>query len=157
MRAPLRQADGFTLAEVLAVLAILGFVIAGLLSFYLAGVTAWQRGVDRMEYQQSARVSLERMIRDLRFAGSVTIVKPDEIRFRFPNDPKIYTYRKSGEELVHESRNGGTSHTKIALGITGLTFAFDGEGNLHITVTAGKGAARITMGSSVRPRNIPRE
>lgn len=148
--------SGFTLIELLMVLAITGLVLTGLFSFYLAGVSAWQQGADRMDYQQTARISLERMISDLRFASSVTIENPERISYRFPHDPVTYTYRKQGEELVHEYRNGVVAHTKIALGITSLSFK-DINGNIDIIVKAGPETAPVIMRSCVWPRNVLRE
>ncbi len=147
---------GFTLIETLAALAICSLVVAALLSFYLNGVSAWRRGTDCMENQQSARIALERMTRDLRYARLICIEGPEKVSYRLPHDPLTYSYRRQGEELVHESRNGIVAHTKIALGITALTIQEE-DGTVSITICSGGETAPFTLHSSIWPRNVCRE
>jgi type IV pilus assembly protein PilW len=64
-----RPADGSTLAELLVSLAVLGLTLAAVFTLVRAGLTAYGWGAARVEAQQSARVGLERMVRELREAG----------------------------------------------------------------------------------------
>ncbi len=145
---------GFTLIEILAALVIAGLLFGGLYSFYLGGANTWQKGVRRMDNQQNARIALDYLVEELRFACNVEITAPHEIKFRFKDDPKTYLFRRSGEEIVYESRNGYPSHNKIALGITGLSFEWDSGECIKITVVSGTGNEQVTMSSSIRPRNM---
>ncbi len=58
-----------TLADLLAALAIVGLVLAATLSVFAEGQRAYSHGASRVETQQSARVALARMAREIRQAG----------------------------------------------------------------------------------------
>jgi prepilin-type N-terminal cleavage/methylation domain-containing protein len=156
-----KQDKGFTLAEVLMVVAILGLVIAGIYSFYFSGLRSWHKGVDRMDYQQSARIAMDKIVKELQFANQVTVGGGGtELRYSFVNDENNYVFKRVGPEnedlvLIYERGDGSSTQLKIALGITGLDFSIDARNYVRITVSAGAGAERVTLHSSVRPRNIP--
>ena len=65
---------GFTLAELLIVIAILGMMLAGIVSVQMQGQQAYLIGSHRVEAQQNGRIALELMVRELRSATSVTAV-----------------------------------------------------------------------------------
>ena len=67
-----RDQRGFTLTELLIVIAVLGVMLAGLLAVQMQGQQSYLIGSHRVEAQQNARVALELMIRELRSATSVT-------------------------------------------------------------------------------------
>jgi prepilin-type N-terminal cleavage/methylation domain-containing protein len=60
---------GFTLAEMLVVCAIVGLVMAGLLGLVMSGQQAYWFGTTQVDAQQSVRVAMERMVKDIREAG----------------------------------------------------------------------------------------
>jgi prepilin-type N-terminal cleavage/methylation domain-containing protein len=60
---------GFTLAEMLVVCAIVGLVMAGLLGLVMSGQQAYWFGTTQVDAQQTVRVALERMVRDIRESG----------------------------------------------------------------------------------------
>jgi len=72
MISALRDERGFTLAELLVAAVILAFAMAGIFSLQWGGQQAYLLGVSRVETQQSARVALDLMTRELRSAQSVT-------------------------------------------------------------------------------------
>ena len=155
----MRREEGFTLLELMAALAILGFVVTAIYSFYLAGLKSWQRGLDQIEYRQSARIAMDKMIRELRYACEVKTDKAGVVEFKIRDDDKLtYRFRTEYEQLVFESINkNGTvkSHTKVAFHITELTFSYDDHtGMLHIRISAGRTPETVTLTSSIRPRNI---
>lgn len=146
--------------ELLFVLAILGTVVAVVYNFYFSGLGTWQRGLDRMDYQQSARIAVDKIIEELRFAHWIEIkAGGQEIDFGFKVEGEIHTFKRVGpdnEDLVYiYPYEGGTQQSKVALGITEMHFTVDERKNVHVTIRAGKSAGSITMESSVRPRNIP--
>ncbi len=153
----IRGQDGFTLLELLATLAILSFVMAAVYTFYFAGLSGFNRGIAQMDAQQSVRVAMDKMARELRYATSVVIASEEEIRFRLKGDNKTYLFRKAGQEIVFESLTGTSlySHTKIALGITALHFSTDETHIVTITLSAGDGVNEAVLTSQIRPRNIP--
>jgi prepilin-type N-terminal cleavage/methylation domain-containing protein len=60
---------GFTLAEMLVVCAIVGLVMASLLGLVLSGQQAYWFGTTQVDAQQTIRVAMEQMVRDIREAG----------------------------------------------------------------------------------------
>lgn len=62
---------GFTLAELLVGLAVLGLALAGLATVHESGLRAYVYGSNRVEVQQNARVALERMAREIREAQAL--------------------------------------------------------------------------------------
>jgi len=78
MKRVIRDTRGFTLAELLIVCAILGFMMGALFTLQRQGQLAYLTGSARVEVQQNARLALDTMISDLRsalpVAGSTTQV-----------------------------------------------------------------------------------
>ncbi|MDY6826634.1 MAG: prepilin-type N-terminal cleavage/methylation domain-containing protein [Bacillota bacterium] len=147
---------GFTLIEVIVTLALLSMVLTTLYSFYLFGLQSWQRGIDQTEIQQSARIAMDTMIRELQKAEEFSLHNENsEIRFHIPGDSRTMRFRLLNNELVWESYPSGSIgyfHNKVALGIEELSFAT--RGNLiAITLTAGSGEGSVRLSSSIRPRN----
>ncbi len=68
----LRDQRGFTLAELLVVCAVLGLILAGVLTIQMQGQAAYLFGAHRVEVQQNNRIALDLMTRELRSALSVT-------------------------------------------------------------------------------------
>jgi prepilin-type N-terminal cleavage/methylation domain-containing protein len=60
---------GYTLAEMMVVCAIVGLVMASLLSLVMAGRQAYWFGTTQVDGQQTVRVAMERMVKDIREAG----------------------------------------------------------------------------------------
>ena len=69
-----RNQRGFTLSELLIVSAILGLMLAGLLTVQMQGQTSYLIGAHRVEAQQNARIALDLIIRELRSAQSITAI-----------------------------------------------------------------------------------
>lgn len=161
-KTPGRQEQGLTIIELLATLAILVMIIAALYTFYLFGLHSWSRSIDRMEEQQSARIALDKIIKEIRYAHAV------EIRY---NDPTMIYYRiningvstlhrfrnSSGQLLLERRRNNDThySYNVIALGVNALFFELDANDTLHITIRVGDDSGSSTLTGSVRPLNLP--
>lgn len=157
-----RQEKGLTIIELLATLAILSMIIAVLYTFYLSGLHSWSRSIDRMEEQQSARIAIDKIIKEVRYAHAV------EIRY---NDPTMIYYRlningistlhrfrnASGQLLLERRRNNDThySYNVIALGLSALFFELDANHTLHITIRVGDDSGSSTLTGSVRPLNLP--
>jgi type II secretory pathway pseudopilin PulG len=68
-RQALRSAEGFTVAELLVTVAILGLVMAGLFGALQAGQTNYLIGSNQVDAQQNVRTVVSRMIEEIRTAG----------------------------------------------------------------------------------------
>jgi prepilin-type N-terminal cleavage/methylation domain-containing protein len=64
----IRNTGGFTLAELLVVVALLGLVMGGIFTLQRQGQLAYLIGAARVEVQQNARLGLDTMMNDLRAA-----------------------------------------------------------------------------------------
>lgn len=60
---------GFTLAELLVAIAILGLVMTGLLTLLMSGNQSYLTGANQVEAQAAIRVALERISQEIREAG----------------------------------------------------------------------------------------
>lgn len=151
--------QGFTLIELLITFALVGFVLASLYTFYLTGLRSWQRGTAVMEAQQSARIAVDMMISELRYAHELKLHSNNhEVRFKISPDVRTRRFRLVGEELVYESYPTGTFnyfHNKVAIGIKELEFALSEDQLLQVTLTAEVDSCRVTLIDSIRPRNLP--
>jgi type IV pilus assembly protein PilW len=65
---------GFTLAELLVGMAVLGLLLAGVVTLQRQGQQAYLMGAGRVEAQQTSRFAVEMMSRELRSARSMTSV-----------------------------------------------------------------------------------
>ena len=71
-RAALEAQDGFTLAEMLVVLAILGVVLAGLTQLFTSALAAGKDQTGRTQAQLDARLALDKLRREIHCASAVT-------------------------------------------------------------------------------------
>ena len=172
---------GFALVELLVVLAVAGLVLLALTGLLQQGGQAYLAGTTRLEAQQSARVALERLGRELRGAGIdprgtgfPPLVNPTPTGFTIQNDlngdgvvagnPERITYSLTGRTL---RRNAGGGAQPLIDDVEALAFAYlDSEGrparvpgqirSVLIAITTGPekpGTGGVTMTTQVRFRN----
>ena len=68
-RAAVRGEQGFSLTELLVVCALLGIVMAGVLTLLMAGQQSATATANKVDAQANARIGIERMIGEIREAG----------------------------------------------------------------------------------------
>lgn len=178
--------SGLTLVEILFTFAMLGFFLTAIYSFYSSGLSGWQRSVEKMEYQQTARAAMDKMINELRFAHIVKFNAEGRcqsnnaydfdfnknyeiICFRVKKAPSeedltLFRFRRLGEgeegQLIYDQRKNGNTHyatNVVALYVTGLSFSIDDEKIIHITISVGSEEKETVLTGSVRPRNMELE
>jgi prepilin-type N-terminal cleavage/methylation domain-containing protein len=66
------KSRGFTLAELLVALAVLGILMAGVVTLQRQGQFTYLWGAARVEAQQGARAGLDRMLEELRLGQAIT-------------------------------------------------------------------------------------
>ena len=138
-----RGQHGFTLAELLIVIAVTGFIMAAVLGIYMQGSQSFLIGSARVETQESARTVLDTVVRELRTATAITAV-PSATSITFNDqDGVTVQYVLSGTIL---NRVAGGVTTPLASGVRSfaLTYysAFDGATNTG-TVTAVAADVRV--------------
>src|SRR5215472_13916475 len=120
-----RSARGYCLPELLVALALLGLVMAGALSILRASLAMYRWGAARVEAQQSARVALDRMVKELRDAGydptgagfaPITVAAPSQVTFQqdLNKNGVVDTTRervtfvlRPGERILRRDAGGG--------------------------------------------------
>jgi prepilin-type N-terminal cleavage/methylation domain-containing protein len=76
-----RSQEGFTLVELLAVMVILAIVLTALTTVFISGSNAELRLNKRFQAQQSARVALDGIRRELHCAKSLTLASAASVTF----------------------------------------------------------------------------
>ncbi len=149
---------------------MLGLVITAIYSFYFNSLQAWQRSVDRVEHQQSARIAMNKILKELQYAYLVKCCIEEEhncsgviidlIYFRsdFSGTSTRYSFRLNNTQLHFDQRrdtnNSIRASNVVALGISGLEFMIDQSETVHVTITAGEGPGTISMTGAIKPRNL---
>lgn len=171
---------GFSLVELMIALAVLGLVMAGSLSLLTAGLQTYALGAARVEAQQSARIALERMVKELRDAGydprgagigAIVEAAPTRVVFQrdLDGDGVIDATRERVAFLLRGTvlrRDAGAGAQPIIDGARRLELAyFDGEGrptldparvrSIRIRLEAGLAGPGAVMESEVSLRNRP--
>lgn len=98
-----RSQSGFTLVELLVVLPVVGFLLAGVVSIQQSGLQAYVTGSARVAVQQTARFALERVAREIRAASAITTAAAGSITFVAQDGITAVTYMLNANNL---ERNG---------------------------------------------------
>lgn len=94
---------GYTIAELLTAMAVLGMLMAGLFVVFKEGQDAYVFGAGRVEVQQNARVGLDRMLRELRTATQVATANANDVQFTFLDETNTLVtveYSLNGKNLL---------------------------------------------------------
>jgi type IV pilus assembly protein PilW len=154
-----RSESGWSLPELLVTLALLALVMAATLSALVAGQQSYGLGASRVEAQQSARIALERMARELRDAGYdptgaglavVVVAEPARVAFQRdlngngvvdPTSERI-TYVLRGRVL---RRDAGAGAQPIIEGVRGLSLRYLDRAGAETTDPARVSVIRIRL------------
>ena len=99
-----RCEKGFTLVDTLAAIAVLGFVLAAVLTIQQAAFKVYLNGAHQTEAQQNARSVLERIARDIReTTAAPTAATANSFTFTHPTDG-VVTYAVDNANNL--TRNG---------------------------------------------------
>jgi len=143
MRHWLMNQRGFTLAELLVAVAVMGLVMAGVFVVQRGGQQAYLLGSSRVETQQNARVALDLMTRELRSATSVvTLGSATDLTFKVCGDPppipvpcvnpSTMRYALSGTTL---NRTVDGTTTALIGGVQSLTLTYYDKSTVLYTGT----------------------
>jgi len=138
-----RDQRGFTLTELLVVIAVLGMMLAGLVTVQMQGQQAYLIGSHRVEAQQNGRIALELMVRELRSATSVTAIpSATDLTFVDGNGTTI-RYWLSGP-VINRTTPGVTSPLIGGVVTFNLTYFRDYDGSTNTgTTTADNTLVRL--------------
>ncbi|VBB06874.1 Hypothetical protein LUCI_2111 [Lucifera butyrica] len=132
MKRVVQTQSGIMLVELLVGLLIGTLLLSAAVSILSTSVTVWQTGISRADLQETARIAVDTIIRDLRYAtsvtlnsatGTITIIRPD-------GDTVIYGVNSKTQTLCQTINNGSS-----------LPFAGNGvnnqPGNIRIVPNSG--------------------
>jgi type II secretory pathway component PulJ len=146
-----RAAAGHSLAELLVVSAVIGLVMAGVFTILRSALDVYSWGAGRVEAQQSARIALERMAKELReagydprLAGIAPILTAEPARVTFQRDldgdgvvdatsERVTFLLRPGETVLRRDAGAGAQPVVEGVRRFVLTY-FDGAG--HATTDA---------------------
>jgi prepilin-type N-terminal cleavage/methylation domain-containing protein len=176
----IRAESGFSLAELLVALAVLGLCLAGGSVLLASGLGAWALGSARVEAQQGARLALERLERELREAGydptgagiaAVITALPQEVSFQRdlngngivdPTRERVTWLLRPGDTVLRRDAGGGAQPVVEDARRFSLTY-FDAGGSptadparvaaVAILLEVGRPGAAVTLASQVGLRN----
>jgi len=81
MAQPISRQAGVTLIEVMVSLILTVVLLSALVPLFASSIDSWQRGYSRSEVQQTARVAVDSMVRDLRYGRNFSKISDNEIAF----------------------------------------------------------------------------
>ncbi len=150
----MRDERGVTLAELLVVVAIIMLLMAGVTSFYSAGVHSWVGGSTRAVLQQSTRVAMDEMLNELIWASFVAITANGDYTdtvITYKKNDQTYKFLLQSGSLKVEQPSGTV--TVVAENIQSVHAVRIGK-MIELAVTAEKLGQQVVLRAKVRPRNM---
>lgn len=142
------------LVDLLVALAVAGLVLSATLAVFAQGQRAYVEGAARVESQQSARIALARMAREIRQAASgtglapIAVAEPSRLVLRRDADGgaagrgATVTWQLVGSVL---RRNAGAGAQPIINGVRSLVFTYLDAGGRATTAPADVRAVAVTL------------
>jgi type IV pilus assembly protein PilW len=172
MNAMLRSQRGYTLAEMLVVAAVVGVIMAGLFSMLSTGTQAYTVGTNRADAQQTGRLALDRLVREVRTAGhdplatgsfSAVTALAAGTGFVLRNDwngngainttitttvdgvahGEQVTYTFAGTTLTRQESNIDAAAVTVATGISSMTIQYLDADDVAVATPSGANASLI--------------
>lgn len=172
MNAIVRCQRGYTIGEMLVVAAVIGLIMAGLFSMLASGTQSYTVGTNRADAQQTGRLAMERLIREVRTAGhdplatgtfaAVTalavgtgfVVRNDwnangaintAVTTTVDGVPhgETVTYTYTGTTLTRQESNIDASPVTVATGITSMTIQYLDADDVAVPTPSGANASLI--------------
>jgi len=170
---------GWSLAELLVVVAVLGLVMAGLFMLLVSTIQSYAYGAARVEAQQAARFGLDRMARELREAGfdpkgagfpAIAVAEPTRVVLQHDlnGNGVIDPTRDRVTYLLRDSvlrRDAGGGAQPLVEGVRSLRLTYyDRAGvettraahvtSVRIRLEVGEGGAAVVLESLTTLRNL---
>jgi prepilin-type N-terminal cleavage/methylation domain-containing protein len=141
----MRNEHGYTLAELMVAMAVMALLLAGIFLTLREGQSAYQYGAGRAEVQQNGRVALDRMLRELRTASTITTATATDLKFTYLDETGTLItveYTLSGTPsagspvLLQRNQTGAANQPDIVIGgVSNLTMTYYDINNV-VTATA---------------------
>jgi prepilin-type N-terminal cleavage/methylation domain-containing protein len=144
---------GFTLAELLVGMAVVGLLMAGLFLTLQQGQSAYLFGSARAEVQQNARLALSRIAEELRTASTVTALGTTTIGFQFLDEtatPVTVQYSLVGTDIQRNQTAPAPATAQpetLVGGVTSLTFTGFDQNDAATTVAGNVYSVQVRVTS----------
>ncbi len=119
------QKKAFTLAEALVSSVVMAILLSGLFAVFLAGEKGWHSDISRVDLQQTTRLALFGMSRELRQTSADTLSLPQisTITFSLPNvgNSITYSFDAAKKQIIRQHPAGVTQ--VIGRDIQALSFS----------------------------------
>ena len=153
----LARQDGSTLIELMIGLTLTVLLLSAVFTLLSTSLLSWSQGSSKMEVQQTARFAVDSIVRDLKFASSITINSSTMLTLvtsQYTSTKTIvYTLDATtvNQKLRREDRTGGSG----AQPVTGDTFMNASVSNLSFTPLATNQAGVVRTVGIVLTVNDP--
>lgn len=153
--------SGFSLIELMVVVAILSLITLGLVAFFSGGVRSYITGNAQLESQRNTRQAMDRMVRELRHGRRVTSYSTHSITVQIPEIDGVagyeVTYYWSGtpHDSMERTVSGGT--TPFIDDVLNLQFDNTKSSRINILLEVDAerdGRADISLNTAVILRNF---
>lgn len=160
---------GFSLVELLLGLALTAMLLQALFPLLSTSLLSSRSSISRTVVHQSARMAMEAMTRDLRFAASISSpsdgVPSQSIRFKRPGSGKtlesvsfqLGLSQGSNQQTLYRINEWGQPTPLTQNMVSGITFTFHAPRQVGIllTVTDTDTGASDTMENTITCANMP--
>ncbi|MCT4565290.1 MAG: type II secretion system protein [Maledivibacter sp.] len=158
----IKHKKGFTMVELVIVIAIMGIVFIAISSFLLTNIKTFHRAEDQIDAQSSAQIAMNVIVDGIMEAQQ--IVDPistydhdtvREIKFRIHGNRTIqFDYDNSKNTLTKIEKNGAsTTRSEYAENIENFNVTKIGSNGVKITITTELNDSEITLTNEVYFRN----
>lgn len=131
---------GFTLIELIVVIALIGMIMVGITSIYTQMLYSMLQGQNAIDALWQGRLGMERMIKEIRItrsAADISTFTSGEYNFTDINGNNI-DYKLSGNNLVR-------NNTILADGISALSFSYYDKNGDSTSTAASIAYIKITL------------
>ena len=143
---------GFSLIEMMVVVAILGLIVLGLVTFFTGGAKSWVAGHSQLEAQRNARQTMDLMVREIREGNSFTISTDNKsITISYPT-----SFGKSSVTYSLSSTTISRDVSPVINNVKTLKFTYTDSSKVHILLEVdvdNDGKPDITLNTDVNLRN----
>lgn len=165
----MERGKGFTLIELMIVVALLGVLAFGVASFFTNTFDIWRQSRHQISVQQNARVAMEEMSRNIRQCADPGAIVPavgfsataiNFILFDAGGNRNMIYYR--GDSVTQAPDPAGTALYRVVDGVTttliednlqNISFNHEELHVVRITLILTSGGQTITLDKRIRLRN----